>query len=388
MASRFGKFSLLQRIGGGRLSQVYRVTPWWAPPDEREGPPVALKRVQPALIAEPAFVQLVVREAGLLARLRHSSLCECQELGVIDGCAFLTLDLVDGCTLRALMRRLSRLQVTLPPSAVTTVACKLAAVLEYLHTGCDTPLVHLDLSPQNVMLDRDGDLRLIDFGIARYLDGKNPPPLGGKIAGTVGYMSPEQATGEELDPRADQYGLGILLWEMLSGQRLYRGNTRETWRRMRMGEVPPAREALKSTPEPLARAVTRLLAPDPDRRFASMTAAREALEQTTSDPISGLRPLSALVRRWMEDTAFDPFDVVRDPDPVLEHPGDIPTGAPSGEFAYDDISIEVDHGEGTPGALVRAAVTESGGESGGGEAPVSPFLETIPEARATAEIAR
>jgi len=387
MASRFGKFTLSERIGGGRLSQVYRVTPWWAPPDAQESPPVALKRVQPTLITEPAFVQLVVREAGLLARLQHPSLCECQELGVIDGCAFLTLDLVDGCTLRALMRRLGRLGVTLPPSAVTTLGCKLAAVLEYLHLGCDTPLVHLDLSPQNVMLDRDGDLRLIDFGIARYLDGKNPPPLGGKIAGTVGYMSPEQATGEELDTRADQYGLGILLWEMISGQRLYRGNSGETWRRMRMGQVPPAKEALKSAPEPLARAVARLLAPDPDRRFASMTAAREALEATSSDPLSGLRPLSALVRRWMADTAFDPFDVVRDPDPVLEQPGDIPSGASSKEQAYDDISIEVDHGEGTPGALVRAAVAD--GASGGGvDAPISPFLETIPEARATAEIAR
>lgn len=236
MISSFGKFRLLQRIGGGRLSQVYRIGRIWG---EEAAPRVVLKRVAPELIGEPAFVTLVAREAGLLSRLTHPNLCACQEMGVIDGCAFLTLDLVDGCTIRALLRRLAQMEIRLATSAVLATAAQAAEVLDYLHRRCPTPLIHLDLSPQNVMISREGQLKLIDFGIARFLDGHDPPPLEGRIAGTVGYMSPEQARGDKrIDARADQYALGILLWEMLSGRRLFAGNTPETWRRMRHGEAP------------------------------------------------------------------------------------------------------------------------------------------------------
>lgn len=377
--SQFGKFRLVEQIGGGRLSQVFRVTR--ADLDGQQGctPRIALKRVQPAVIGEPAFVQLVVREAGLLARISHPNLCQCHEMGVVDGCAFLTLDLVAGCTLRALMRRISRSGIQLPSSAVVAIGYQLASALAYLHAGCDEPMIHLDLSPQNVMLDREGRLRLIDFGIARYVDGRNPPPLGGKIAGTVGYMSPEQCRGGALDPRADQFGLGILLWELLVGRRAFRGNTAETWDRMRRGEIPAATRGLRETPSPLAALVMRLLEPKPSRRFTSMGTVAEGLETVLSEPLSGTRPLSALVQRLLADSSFDPFDVVRQPGPALDTT-DVPTGDSAPDPGYAELSIEVDQGAGTPGSLVRAAVT--------GETPVSPFLETIPEASATAHIAR
>jgi hypothetical protein len=160
---------------------------------------------------------------------------------------------------------------------------------------------------------------------------------------------------------------------------------------MRRGEVSPA-EGLRGAPEPLARVVSRLLAADPEGRYESMGEALDQLERTSSDPLSGLRPLSALVQRLMEDAAFDPFDVVRDPDPALEQPGDIPlgeAGAASGELAYEEIRIEVDQGEGTPGSLIRAAVPAAdGGRAPRDPAqPASPFLETIPEVQATATTA-
>ncbi|PIV72352.1 MAG: hypothetical protein COW56_09605 [Rhodocyclales bacterium CG17_big_fil_post_rev_8_21_14_2_50_68_7] len=373
----FGKFQLLEQIGGGRLSQVFRVTRQASTGGGE--PRIALKRVQPTVIGEAAFVQLVVREGGLLARLSHPNLCLCHEMGVVDGCAFLTLDLVEGCTLRALMRRTSRMGVELPSSSIIAIGHQLARALGYLHHECSMPLVHLDLSPQNVMLDHDGALKLIDFGIARYLDGRNPPPLGGKIAGTVGYMSPEQASGRTVDARADQFGLGILLWEMLAGQRAFRGNTPETWHRMRAGQMPSTRVDAASD---LVEIVTRLLQPSPADRFASMTQVTEQLESLTSDPLSGMRPLCALVTHLLKDPGFDPFDVVRRESTAVEPPADIPSGADPVAAGYAELSIEVDHGEGTPGSLVRAAVT------GEVDLPDSPFLETIVEAQATAQIAR
>jgi len=368
MNANFGKFRLVKRIGGGRLSQVFWIKGLCG---EGPAPNVALKRVNPSLIGEPDFVQLVVREAGLLTRLSHPNLCSCQEMGVIDGCAFFTLDLVDGCTLRALMRRLSRLGVQLPASAILALGYQLASVLDYLHHGCETPLVHMDLSPQNVMISREGDLKLIDFGIARHLDGHNPPPVGQKIAGTIGYMSPEQARGDRVDHRADQFGLGILLWEMVKGQRLFRGNTRKTWKRMRRGDTPSAESALTSAPEPLRQLVETLLRPEPAQRYPRMSELMEVMEQNFSSISSGRRPLAALVQLLMEDEGFDPFDVVLPHEPPADEV-DIPRGE-GGSDEYEELNIEVDYGEGTPGSLLRAVIPEEP------RLPQSPFLKDIPE---------
>ena len=367
MFQHFGKFVLVQRIGGGRLSQVFRVG--------RQGitgpaPKVALKRVNPALIGEPDFVQLLAREAGLLAQLSHGSLCTCQELGVIDGCAFLTLELVDGCTLRALLRHVSQRGAKLPASAVLALGRQLVEVLRYLHGEAPVPLVHLDLSPQNVMISRAGGLKLIDFGIARQLDDKNPPPVGGKIAGTVGYMSPEQARGARLDARADQFGLGILLWEMLAGRRLFRGNTADTWQRMRGGQTPAASVFLHDAPESVVAILTRLMKPDPEWRYRDMDEVGRQIEAATASPLSGTRPLAALVQHLMEDPAFDPFDVVRAPEADTAV-ADIPAGEKSAAD-YADLQIQVDFGAGSPGSMMRAVVPDRAPPP-----PSSPFLETL-----------
>jgi serine/threonine-protein kinase len=366
MCARFGKFVLLQRIGGGRLSQVFRVS---RAGGEARPPKVALKRVHPSLIGQPDFVQLVVREAGLITRLSHPNLCVCHELGVIDGSPFLTLDLVDGCTLRALLRRLSKQGAKLPPSAVAALAQQLAEVLSYLHARSESPLVHLDLSPQNVMVSVQGEVKLIDFGIARYLDGHEPPPIGEKIAGTIGYMSPEQARGAFTDGRADQFGLGILLWEMLTGRRLYRGNTAETWRRMRSGAVPPAAIALQEAPENLRRVVVRLVQPEPADRFVHIEDLQATIEVISASRSSGQRLLAALVQHLMRDPAFDPFDVRTPPEPELSG-ADIPAGDTAIPEEYAELRIEVDHGAGTPGGLVRSLLSEVSPEL-----PTSPFLE-------------
>ncbi len=382
METHFGKFKLIQHIGGGRLSQVYRVSSEAL--GETSDPRVALKRVHPEVIGERAFVRLVVREAGVLTRLDHPYLCECFELGVIDGSAFLTLSLVDGCTLRALMRRLSQLGVKLPVSAIRAIGCQLTEVLEYLHQKCSHPVVHLDLSPQNVMISRDGTLKLIDFGISHYLDGHNPPPLGGKIAGTVGYMSPEQASGGAIDSRADQYGMGILLWEMLAGARLFQGNTPQTWQRMRAGDVPPAEVAMKSVPHTLSEIIYKLLAADPDHRYEDTEDTLEAFHKGSSNPQSGTRPLAALVQRLLNTPSFDPFDVVAKPPGPQPDEMDVPTGEDpqAGEDSsdlYEELSIEVDQGMDSPASQVRAVIPDSGAP------PKSPFLEDLDEPPATAD---
>jgi serine/threonine protein kinase len=215
------------------------------------------------------------------------------------------------------------------------------------------------------MVSATGDLKLIDFGIARYLDGHEPPPVGERIAGTIGYMSPEQARGLAGEARADQFGLGILLWELLTGRRLFQGNSADTWRRMREGEIPE--ESLRHVPEDLRRTVLRLLRADPDQRFPHMGEALAELGAATSSPLSGKRPLAALVQHLMADPGFDPFDVRRPAEPQALPP-DIPDGSLTAA-EYDDLRIEVEKGVGSPLAAVRSVV------AGAQEPPVSPFLE-------------
>jgi serine/threonine-protein kinase len=379
MSGTFGKFQLLEQIGGGRLSEVYRVSRHGA----SRGPNIALKRVMPQVITEDAFVQLIVREAGLMTRIAHPNLCSCHEMGVVDGAAFLTLDLVDGCTLRALMRRLSQRAGALPDSSIVAIGQQLAGVLDYLHRHAARTLIHLDLSPQNVMITRDGVLKLIDFGIARYLDGLDPPPLAGRIAGTIGYMSPEQASGREpLDARADQYGLGVLLWELCFGQRLFRGNTAETWRRMRAGELLDVEPQIQRAPELLAL-IERLLDADAAGRFASMADVGAALStlRLSAERRAEEASLSALVTHLLADPTFDRFDAVN-LRPAPQQPRDIPTGeVPLGEqeSVYEELVIAVDKGEGTPAAHVRAVVPDGQPVPGRRRVPTSPFLEAVGE---------
>jgi len=367
----FGKFQLLEQIGGGRLSEVFRV----ARRNRQRGPNIALKRVIPALIGEEAFATLVVREASLLTRLHHESLCTCHEMGVVDGCAFLTLELVDGCTLRALMRRMSQLGVSLPASALLGIGQQLATVLEYLHSRGADGIVHLDLSPQNVLLSRDGRVKLIDFGIARYLDGHDPPPLAGKIAGTIGYMSPEQAAGAHaIDERADQSGLGILLWELCYGQRLFRGNTAETWKRMRGGVLPVTTPPADRAPAMLAL-IRRLLAVDPQRRFSGIGEPKQRLAALARSPTEGEQTLAALVRRLLAQPDFDPFDKINLRRARARHTAaDVPTGEVPIAGEYEALEIRVDLGPGTIAAQLREAIPEIGDGP-----PSSPFLKVIAE---------
>lgn len=363
----FGKFQLLKRIGGGRLSEVFLATQ----EGEVSRARVALKRIRPALLSESIFVQILAREAGLLARLSHPFLCSCHELGVIDGCTFFTMDLIDGCTLRALMRKFSNMAINFPVSAILALGYQLAQVLSYLHQDNEYPLAHLDLSPQNVMIRSTGEIKLIDFGISRQLDGSNPPPFGEQVAGTMGYMSPEQAMGgQNIDARADQYGLGILLWEMFTGRRLFPGNTEETWSRMQDGQVSELTEnEWHSAPESMVELVYRLLSPDPEARFSSMSEVAAQMKNISSAVVSGKRPLAALVERLLSQPEFDPYDGVKSPEhvPVDEN---IPQGDLPGED-YVEMSVQMEQGNGSPAALLRAVMQDVIPLSN------SPFVEII-----------
>jgi serine/threonine-protein kinase len=234
---------------------------------------VAIKTLLPELRGEPEFERLLLEEARLGARLTHRNLVQVHDLGVDDGVYYVRMDWVDGSNLAHLAR------VSPPPLELTLlVAEEVALALEYVHSVCDDAgrplgLVHRDVSPDNVLVSRTGEVKLADFGIAKatlLAETTRAAIRRGKYA----YMSPEQIGGEPLSPQSDQFGFGVMLMELVSGERPFDGASPiETMDRIREAQ-PPDVGALDND---LAALVRRCLARDPAARFESATALRRAV---------------------------------------------------------------------------------------------------------------
>ena len=191
--------------------------------------PVAIKMIHPHLAQDPEFTEMFVAEALLSARIQHPNVVHVEHLGEIDGHYYLVMELVDGCSLGQIQRELQRLRRRLVPHVAVSIAMHVASGLHAAHetkdeSGEPLGVVHRDVSPANVLISRAGQVKLIDFGIAKCRQTR-VASVSGLIKGKLRYLSPEQALGEEVDRRTDVYALAMVLWELLTGQRLLTGAT-------------------------------------------------------------------------------------------------------------------------------------------------------------------
>jgi serine/threonine protein kinase len=260
---------------------------------------VALKRMRGDLAGDPHFINMFLDEARILARLSHPNIVQLLDAGNDAGTLYLAMELVDGATLHELFRVANARGERLSPAAVIEVGLQLCAALEAAHalTGDDgrpLELVYRDLSPGNVLVDRRGIVKLSDFGIARSAD-RLTETATGMIKGKLSYMAPEQIRAGAYDRRADLYSLGVVLFELLTGERLYKPASDAEL----MYQVLEGRnlrmEFLRSRPPRLADLVRDALATDPANRCASAGAMRMRLsEQRGGD--EGVVELA----RWVE----------------------------------------------------------------------------------------
>lgn len=236
---------------------------------------VAIKRILPGLLTEDRFVRMFLDEARLSLRLSHANIVPVFDIGKTDNTYFIVMEYVEGTTVRSLMQHVSRQQRAMPVPLAIWMINEILKGLQYAHTLTDPEtgrcmnIVHRDISPPNILVSWSGEVKLTDFGLAKattQLESTDPGVVKGKFA----YLSPEAARGEAVDHRTDVFAVGILLFEMLSGRRLFLGKSDwETVELVRRAEVPDLRQINPDIPDRLQEIICKALALDIRERYAS-----------------------------------------------------------------------------------------------------------------------
>jgi DNA-binding response OmpR family regulator/tRNA A-37 threonylcarbamoyl transferase component Bud32 len=272
---RFGPYTVLDRIGDGGMAEIYLA--------KREGysgfeKVLALKRILPRYSQNPAFARMLIHEAKLAARLQHFNVVQVHDLGEIDRQVFIAMEYVNGRDLAALLSNAYRRKERLPVPVSLCIAVEFLTGLDYAHRlsdedGAPLGLIHRDVSPQNVLISYEGEVKLTDFGIARVVEHESELRLPGNLHGKFGYMSPEQVNGQALDQRSDIFSAGIVLYEMLTGQRLFRGKTpRVTIDMIKKMEIVSPCATNPDVPPDVERIAMKALARDREERYQTVGA--------------------------------------------------------------------------------------------------------------------
>ena len=360
MASRFGRFELLERIGTGGAGEVLLVRD-----GERR---LALKRLLPHL-EDAASAATLEREAALAETLRHEHIVATLEHGRVGDERWVLMEYVDGPSLHRLLRAADRLPAVAAAYAVASVCRALACV----HAS---GMLHRDVSPSNVLVARDGTVKLCDFGIAKMLGGTATRTRPGFVKGKAGYHAPELRRGDALDARGEVYAAGVVLFEALTGRRPQAGDR-------------PSR-LVRGLPDAIDAACAQALATSPEERFATAEAMADALAAAAGaegDALDGRAQLVAAVARWFPPRA----PVGQDPTVTLARNGGarrwllagaVVTVAAAGVVALLAIrsARRAPHTQVSPALTTAAAAPRTGDPGDPRDPPTPPAPPTVPPA--------
>ena len=329
---RFGPFELLRALGRGGMAETFLAR---RRGDDGFEQIVCLKRILPSLGRDAGFVRAFQNEARLAARLRHPHIAQVHVSGCHHGTHWMTMEYVEGGDLRALRQALARRGEPLPIEAAWLLLLDLASALAFAHDlaldGVPARLVHRDVSPSNVLVDRHGHFKLADFGIAKALAWEHEAHTRtGEVKGKAAYMSPEQVLGQPLDASTDLWAMGVVLYEVLAGERPFRGATEiATLLQVAEGTHRPLREAAPHAPTVLVETVERLLARDPGARFRHASEVLDALADVPPPSTNARRTLAAITPDDL-DAALKtllPWDMTRRLDAEAPTHFEAPTGS-------------------------------------------------------------
>jgi eukaryotic-like serine/threonine-protein kinase len=293
MADQQQRYRVVEKLESGGMAEVFLA--------ESEGlqgfrKQVAIKRVLPHLSEKKKFISMFLDEARLSAQLSHSNCVQVFDIGVGDNAYFIVMEYVDGANLKAVAEVMKKQGQAFPMPAAVYLCVEICKGLAYAHemkdpsTGQAMNIVHRDMSPPNVLLTKYGEVKIVDFGLAKansQLEKSEP----GIIKGKFSYLSPEAAMGQDVDPRTDIFAVGIILWELLAGQRLFLGETDfQTVKKVQQANIPSISSINKNVPPDLERIINKALARDPAGRYST---ARDLARELTNFLFKHAQPVSA-----------------------------------------------------------------------------------------------
>jgi TonB family protein len=300
----FGQYTLLERIAVGGMAEV-----WKARMRGVEGfqKTVAIKKILPYMTGNTDFISMFIDEAKLAAQLSHPNIVHIYDLGKIGSDFYIAMEYVEGKDLRSLLNAARQHGLPLPLGLALLIGVRVANALGYAHRkrdfeGKEMALVHRDVSPQNVLISLDGDVKLCDFGIAKAVSKVGQTQMGA-LKGKLQYMSPEQARGAQVDARSDIFSLGAVLFEMLTGQRLFDGDSEmSVLEAVRQVKVRPPSQVVPTMPREIDDIVMHALAGRPEDRFQTAGELEQRLEAVlyALKPSPSYSDLAAYVRRVLE----------------------------------------------------------------------------------------
>ncbi len=277
----FGKYQLLEILGRGGMAEVYKAKSYGVEGFEKL---LVIKRILPNLTDNERFVEMFINEAKIAVSLNHANIVQVFDLGKVGDSYYIAMEFVQGLDLANIIKACRRYQTTIPPELAAFIGSEVAKGLDYAHRRRDQNLqplniVHRDISPHNILISYEGEVKLTDFGIARAkntLPDKDRSTIKGKYA----YMAPEQARGGDHDRRVDIFSLGVVLYELISGSNPFKnGSTHEIIRTSLSKSYPKLNEieGLEQIPEEIAEIVARAMDPRADKRFAGASELYESL---------------------------------------------------------------------------------------------------------------
>ncbi len=286
---RIGKYQLVRKLASGGMAEVFLAKAAGPRGFEKT---LVLKRILPHLAEDPAFVEMFLGEARLAAQLEHPNIVQIFDFGEAEGSFFLAMELIDGPNLRKLVKRAA--EEALPPAFCAKVIAFAAEGLAYAHefrdgeTGEPLGLVHRDVSPDNILVSRQGAVKVVDFGIAKVA-GQGHRTLTGVVKGKVAYMPPEQLQAKAMDRRVDVYALGVVLYELLTGKRPFDATTDVSVMQAILFEsFIPVAQRRPDVPVALHQVLDKALAKDRERRYPDCRALQDDLERfvlSTGEPV-------------------------------------------------------------------------------------------------------
>lgn len=351
--TRAMRYRVIDKIAHGGMAEIYLAMQLGAEGFQK---PVVLKRILPAFAADPSFVRMLVDEAHIASNLHHGNLVQVLDLRKSDDQYFLVLEFVDGWSLEQVRRRAKKAKLKMPLPVTLTIVGALCRALAYVHTrtrnGKPLGIVHRDVTPQNVLLSREGEVKLADFGIAKAV-GRREKSATGVIKGKFAYMSPEQTMGLELDAQSDLFSVGTLTYLLTTGRKPFEGATDlDVILQVRSGRYDKPSTFIKDFNPDVERFIARALRVPLSRRWQTAEQMADRIDAILAKLGQPAGP--AVLKRWLDTLASR--DGVKTPGELgelTESAGTIELG--SRDLELQEVAVPPVGNEGEPVSLAGTA---------------------------------